>query len=221
MKALIKLTGLVIAASLLAGCNIFGPMEHYPSTYRTDPSYDDIRVPNVQYRRNSSRHYYRYYGNRGHQRGYHYSPGVRRAPGPSYHFANGGKPVNHKERDVNWIRSQSPEGYTIELASDKKPASVAKTIHKSPKDARRAQFRTYENGEATHRGVYGSYQSREAAQKALKKLPANVRGQAQVKQWQNLQGGLKQKSSTNGGGSGYQAPEPSTPASTAIPLRNR
>lgn len=106
-------------------------------------------------------------------------------------------PVSHKQLDADWARQQNPQNYTIEIANDEKPAQVADTLQKIPKQARVAQIKEETDSKVTYRGVYGSYPDQKAAEEAMKKLPEDVRGQAKVKQWEQLQKNQNQSASTS------------------------
>lgn len=106
----------------------------------------------------------------------------------SYHVGRNATPASHKKRDRNWASSQNPQGYTIELANDKKASNVAKTLHKVPKNERMAQFKYKQDGKSRYTGVYGTYKNRDEAQKALKALPSDVRNKASVQKWGKIQG---------------------------------
>jgi hypothetical protein len=106
----------------------------------------------------------------------------------SYHVGESHAPVSFKDRDKQWVSSQNPQGYTIELADDEKAAAVAKKLYQAPKTDRRAQIQYQKNGKPYYKGVYGSYDSQEAAEKALDQLPPEVKQGAGVKNWSNVQG---------------------------------
>src|SRR3990167_725522 len=44
----------------------------------------------------------------------------------TYHLGSYGSPVRAKDSDKNWVSSQNPQNYTIELAEDEKASYVAK-----------------------------------------------------------------------------------------------
>lgn len=106
-------------------------------------------------------------------------------------FAYKRNPDKHESLDSQWVNSQSPNSYTIELAHSEKPAEVAKQLTDTPKLERTAQIKYQNNGKTYYRGVYGTYSSREAAEAALKKLPENIRQQADIHQWSSVQSTTK------------------------------
>ena len=108
----------------------------------------------------------------------------------SYHVGEYHSPVSFKDRDRSWVSSQNPQSYTIEIADDAKASQVAQKLYKAPKNDRRAQVKYQRNGKAYYKGVYGSYNSAEEAQKALDALPAEIKQGAGVKNWSSVQGGL-------------------------------
>lgn len=108
----------------------------------------------------------------------------------SYHVGEYHSPVSFKDRDRNWVNNQNPQGYTIEIADDEKASAVAKKLYKTPKNDRMAQVKYHRNGKAYYKGVYGTYDSPEAAQKALESLPSEIKQGAGVKKWGNIQGNV-------------------------------
>lgn len=105
----------------------------------------------------------------------------------SYHVNSYQTPVSFKDRDKDWVTKQNPQGYTIEVADEEKAAQVAQKLFKAPKSDRRAQIKYQRNGKEYYKGVYGSFESQEAAQKALDSLPPDVKQGAGVKQWGAVQ----------------------------------
>lgn len=101
----------------------------------------------------------------------------------SYHIGYG-HPTSAKDMDKNWVKNQNPNSYTIELSKDSKPAAVAGVLHQAPKNERSAELKT-NNGNYT--GVYGTYPSYEAAKAKLDSLPDNIKQNASIKSWQNIQ----------------------------------
>ncbi|KTD75279.1 SPOR domain-containing protein [Legionella waltersii] len=110
----------------------------------------------------------------------------------SYHVGEYHSPVSFKDRDKGWVSSQNPQGYTIELADDQKASKVANKLYKAPKNDRMAQVRYQKNGKQYYKGVYGTYNSPEAAQKALEQLPDEVKQGAGVKSWGSVQENLEE-----------------------------
>ncbi len=108
----------------------------------------------------------------------------------SYHVGEYHSPTRHKNRDRNWVNSQNPMGYTIEVADDEKPSDVASKLQKAPANDRKAAVK-YEKGGKTHyKGVYGTFNSYQEAKKALENLPEDVKAGAKVKNWGSVQGGV-------------------------------
>ncbi|WP_419418862.1 SPOR domain-containing protein [Legionella sp. D16C41] len=105
----------------------------------------------------------------------------------SYHVGAYHSPTRAKDRDKSWVSSQNPQGYTIELADDEKPAQVAKKLYLAPKNDRMAEIKYQRDGKAYYKGVYGSYPSKEAAENALNNLPADLKQNAGVKDWGSIQ----------------------------------
>jgi hypothetical protein len=110
----------------------------------------------------------------------------------TYHLGGKRSPDNFKSVDSNWVNSQNPNGYTIELSNSDKPAEVARQLTETPKLERTAQVKYEKDGKTYYRGVYGTYPTKEAAEAALKKLPENIRSKADVNQWNKVQSGPTQ-----------------------------
>ncbi len=110
----------------------------------------------------------------------------------SYHVGEYHSPVSFKDRDRNWVSSQNPQGYTIQVADDEKASRVAQKLYKAPKNDRMAQIKYQRNGKSYYKGVYGTYSSQEAAQKALDELPPDIKQGAGVTPWGNIQNNLNE-----------------------------
>lgn len=105
----------------------------------------------------------------------------------SYHVGSYRSPVSPKNRDNRWVQQQNPRGYTIQIAEGRKASAIAGTLTKAPKRNRMATVKSFSNGEAYFRGVYGSYSSYDDAQRAMQALPSDLKSRAQIKQWSALQ----------------------------------
>ncbi|MCC5791531.1 MAG: SPOR domain-containing protein [Legionellaceae bacterium] len=105
----------------------------------------------------------------------------------SYHVGSRHSPERHQSRDNSWIRSQNPQGYTIQLAEGAKASAVAAALTRAPKRDRMATLKSFENGQVYFRGLYGSYHRYDEAKQALEALPEDLRGQAQIKKWSSVQ----------------------------------
>lgn len=105
----------------------------------------------------------------------------------TYHVGSSHNPTSFKSIDKSWASQQNPNTYTIELANGEKASGVANTLQKAPKSERRAQIKYQQGGKTYYKGVYGTYPSKEAAQKALQSLPEDVRGSASVESWGSVQ----------------------------------
>lgn len=103
-------------------------------------------------------------------------------------FAQRPVPVAHSDKD--WVMTQSPDHYTIQMAKSDKPQSVAKTLFAAPKRARMAQVQTHQWGGQVYQGLYGSYTSQADAEEALQQLPDAVRQHAKVVPWSSVQNTL-------------------------------
>lgn len=103
-------------------------------------------------------------------------------------FAQRPVPVAHGDKD--WVMTQAPNHYTIQMAKSDKPQSVAKALFTAPKRARMAQVQTHQWGGQVYQGLYGSYANQDAAEQALQNLPENLRQQAKVVPWSSVQNQL-------------------------------
>ncbi|HRD71104.1 MAG TPA: SPOR domain-containing protein [Legionella sp.] len=125
--------------------------------------------------------------------GYRYQPNEGSVTVPdSYHVGAYHSPVSFKDRDRNWVSSQNPQGYTIEVADDERAAQVAQKLYKAPKNDRMAQVKYQRNGKPYYKGLYGTFPNAEAAQKALSELPPDIQQGAGVKTWGSVQGSLNE-----------------------------
>lgn len=123
--------------------------------------------------------------------GEYYYRSYRRVNTPrSYHFSNSNSPKPHRARDRSWANQQDPNNYTIELKNGENPASVANTLHKTPKNARTAQIKYKKDGKTRYTGVYGTYKDKQSANKALQNLPPNIKSNAGVKPWSKIQNNI-------------------------------
>lgn len=105
----------------------------------------------------------------------------------TYYTGPARAPVSFKDNDKNWVNSQNPYGYTIQVADEEKASKVAGKLHKVPKNNRMAEIRYQKDGKNYYKGVYGTYENKEAAQKAMENLPADIRQGASVQGWQSVQ----------------------------------
>ncbi|HBI22214.1 MAG TPA: SPOR domain-containing protein [Legionella sp.] len=110
----------------------------------------------------------------------------------SYHVGAYHSPASPKDRDRNWVSQQNRRGYTIEIANGEKAAHVAGALQKVPKSDRMAEVKYQSGGKAYYKGLYGSYDSQEAAQQALSALPDEVKQGAGVKTWESVQNNLSE-----------------------------
>jgi septal ring-binding cell division protein DamX len=119
-----------------------------------------------------------------------YTPGSRErvvTVPESYHVNSESAPASFKDREKSWVGRQNAQNYTIQLDDSEKASQVADILQKAPKDARRAEVKYHQDGEQRYRGVYGTYSSYEAAQKAMSNLPSHLKSNAKVKTWGSVQ----------------------------------
>lgn len=118
-----------------------------------------------------------------------YVPGSRKVVTvpEGYHVGSDHSPASFKDREKSWVNRQNPQNYTIELDDNEKASQVAETLQKAPKDARKAEIKYNRGGKKHYKGVYGTYTSYGAAQKALNALPEDLKQHAGVKTWGSVQ----------------------------------
>lgn len=114
-------------------------------------------------------------------------PKENRVP-ENYYAGPHHSPASHKDVDRNWVNGQNPRGYTIELGESEKASQVAGKLYQAPKKDRMAEIKSYRNGNIYYKGVYGSYNTYEDAQKALNSLPPDIKQGANIKSWSSVQG---------------------------------
>lgn len=105
----------------------------------------------------------------------------------SYHVGASHSPQSAKNRDRDWVTTQNPQSYTIEVADDEKPSQVAKKLYQIPKNDRMAEIKYQRGGKTYYKGLYGSYASEDEARKALNSLPEEVKKGAGIQNWQQVQ----------------------------------
>lgn len=108
----------------------------------------------------------------------------------TYHVGERHSPSSHKNRDKNWVNSQNPMGYTIEVADDEKASSVAGKLQSAPASDRKAAVEYSRNGKTHYKGLYGTYDNYQAAKSALESLPPEVRQEAKVRNWGTVQNNI-------------------------------
>lgn len=167
----------VFCVVTLTSCLPYAPNDRPYATYAYDDS--QLYAQSYYYARGPED---RYFGNQ-------YSQGGVTVP-ESYHVGAFHSPVSSKERDKNWARGQNPEAYTIEIADSDKAAAVAQKLYKAPKGDHMGQVKYNRNGKSYYKGLYGTYDNAEAAQKALDSLPADIKQGAGVKNWGSVQSNL-------------------------------
>lgn len=179
-----KIIIISLSSVYLAACSIDGTTNsmanwggyNYSDSQTVYPdSYDAYQVQ--QYYHGDSNINNNYQNNRSYQ-------GAQSVVVPDSYHVSSGKPPASKDLDKNWINNQNPSSYTIELANDNKPSKVAGVLYKAPKNERSAEVKT-NNG--NYKGVYGSYPSYEAAQEKLNSLPENIKNNAKITNWNNVQ----------------------------------
>lgn len=173
MNHLRLLTVLLIAGSL-SSCTMDSSSDY--NTYQTY-NYDDVQYTSQPYDYSTDS-------------GYQYQSGRQVTVPDSYYAGASHSPRSHKDIDRNWVSNQNPQGYTIEIAEGDKAAQVAGKLFKAPKSDRRAQIKSYRNGSTYYKGVYGSYNSYEEAQKAFNALPQDIKQGAGIKNWSSVQSNM-------------------------------
>lgn len=105
----------------------------------------------------------------------------------TYHVGAFHSPVSHKNRDKSWVDAQNPGAYTIQITEDEKASFVANKLMQTPKNERQAEIKALRDGKTYYRGLYGSYKTKEEAQKAYENLPQGIKSGASIKHWGTVQ----------------------------------
>ncbi|KTD18434.1 SPOR domain-containing protein [Legionella jordanis] len=163
-----------LCVSGLSACTSMGDSGKYIN-YRSEPAF--LYQNNLYYESVGTDYNYDYRAERGQVR----------VPN-SYHVGPDHSPASFKDIDRTWVNQQSPQGYTIQISEGEKASQVAKQLYKAPKNDRTAQIQSQgSNGQTYYKGVYGSYNSYEDAQKALNSLPPELKAGANIKNWGAIQ----------------------------------
>ncbi|MBA2651189.1 MAG: SPOR domain-containing protein [Tatlockia sp.] len=105
----------------------------------------------------------------------------------SYYTGSTRTPTSHKDLDRNWVNGQNPKAYTIQVGESEKASQVADRLYKAPKSDRSAEIKYSRDGRTYYKGVHGSYNNYEDAQKALNNLPQELKQGADIKPWSTVQ----------------------------------
>lgn len=172
----IQLFTLVICAAGLSACGMSNNDTLYTSYTYKPYNYDETL----------------YYSSQTYRGGPDYTYGAQSSSSgvsvpDSYHVGAYHSPTPHKERDKDWVKSQNPQSYTIEIADDEKAASVASKLYQVPKTDRSAEIKYQRDGKAYYKGLYGTYNSQDEAIRALEALPDALKKGAGVKDWGTIQ----------------------------------
>jgi septal ring-binding cell division protein DamX len=95
--------------------------------------------------------------------------------------------VSAKNLDSEWVRKQNPQDYTIMIASNDQPLGISKALMEVPKNQRSAAIKYSRNGKTFYTGVYGNYMDANMAKENLENLPSDVKQEASVVQWSQVQ----------------------------------
>jgi DamX protein len=76
---------------------------------------------------------------------------------------------------ANWIASQNPEHYTIQLVATRSEMAVSRFIEEHNLGGNTGYFTHQQDGATWYTLVYGSYPSRDAAKSAIATLPPTLR----------------------------------------------
>lgn len=170
MNTAIKIISIGLSALTLSSCGMVEETSYRPVyTYNINPAYYEVDSQYYQggYRSSS----------------YLYEDKKQVNVPDSYHVGQTRSPLSFKEVDRTWVKGQNSQGYTIEISDGDNPSQVAQTLYKAPKNERMGQVKYQRDGKVYYKGLYGSYDSPEAAKKALDALPADIKQNAGVKNW--------------------------------------
>ncbi|MBA2656345.1 MAG: SPOR domain-containing protein [Tatlockia sp.] len=108
----------------------------------------------------------------------------------SYYTGSARAPTSHKDMDRNWVSSQNAKAYTIQIGESENASQVASRLYKAPKNDRSAQLKYNREGQSYYKGVYGTFNNYEEAQKALNELSPEIKQGAEIKSWSAVQEGI-------------------------------
>jgi hypothetical protein len=169
-----KISILAFSLASLTGC--------YTTNQTT---YDNSRYPTYVYDENMM---YPISGQSDDVASYQYSSSPAVNVPDSYYAGGYRSPVKHNDKDKEWVQSQKSSAYTIEIGDSEKPAEVAGKLQQTPKTERMAEIKYYRDGKPHYKGVFGTFDNQESAEKALKSLPVEVQKGASVKAFTHVQG---------------------------------
>lgn len=168
-----KLMGASICIICLGACTPPPPPE---PTYYSNVSYRPYTYESTFFRAYDSGTNYRW------------TAPVQENHADSYYVGDRTSPVSHKDVDKEWVRSQNPNAYTIEISDEEKASHVASKLQQVPKNDRSAEIKyNRQDGSSSYKGVYGSFNNYEEAQKAYNNLPEDIKQGANIKTWNNIQ----------------------------------
>jgi hypothetical protein len=169
---------LLISISNLVSCGL-------PNYNSTDGIYDNY------YKYDESKYYSKTFYSQAYDLGgpdnYKYQPKREINIPDTYYTGAYRSPTSHKDMDKSWVQGQNPQQYTIEVADDEKAARVASKLYRLPKTDRSAELKYQKEGKVFYKGVYGTYNSKEEAEKALNNLPTDLKEKAGVREWGSVQ----------------------------------
>jgi septal ring-binding cell division protein DamX len=80
-------------------------------------------------------------------------------------------PADNGIKGRDWIDSQDPQHYTVQLIAVGSEAAAVRFIHNRHLEGEAAYYAQTRNGKPWYSVIYGSYPDREAARQALRRLP--------------------------------------------------
>ena len=92
-----------------------------------------------------------------------------------------------KVSDLDWLRHQKPEAYTIRLLTEKEPTTINAIKQRSNHQRRMADYRFIQNGIIRYGLAYGVFPSKAAAEKTAKTLKMSLQRTAKVTQFNTIQ----------------------------------
>jgi septal ring-binding cell division protein DamX len=167
---------LCLCATGLTACATDGTNYHSFQSYYASYSYQPYRYQDTQYSKAFDN-----------LESYSSEPQSTAIIPDSYHTGPLHSPTSHKDVDRNWVNTQNPSGYTIQIGESEKASQVAAKLYKAPKSDRAAEIKYNRDGRDYYKGVYGSYSNYEEAQKVLNNLPPEIKEGADIKTWSSVQ----------------------------------
>ena len=94
--------------------------------------------------------------------------------------------VSQKQKDLDWIRDQTPNNFTI-ATHPQRTVKLTKQILNHANTQQTGMYRMRVNGKTRFGGAVGSYKTAQLAKLDLQKMSAEIRKNASIKHWGAIQ----------------------------------